>query len=330
LAAARGAIRNWSEYLFVVGLRGLARLAPAAVLLGLARGLSRLSRRVLRGRYRRTAARIEFCLGLNPGDPRVDSVIKGAYETLALNAVEPMIVERLVDAGKTPQDFLSIEGREHLDRAFASGKGVLLCGGHFGAWELIPIFLSRLDLPIWAMARPLANPLLEQYLAARRLRCVRGTVPKEGGGLKLARLMRAGEPLGMLVDQNAGSKGVILEFLGLPSSHHTVPGVMAQRFGAVALPVYLIRESRPLHYHLVIEPPITADPQLPAAEAQLDVVRRLSRSLEARVRAQPEQWLWLHDRWRHALHVLGKAGRAGAPSQAEHTQVPVVQGTNGS
>lgn len=341
MAAPRGAIRNWTEYIAVLGLIKLAQLAPAFVLLGLARGLSRLACWLLRERRRRTRSRIEAGLGLKPQDPRVEKILEGAYLTLALNAVEAIIVERRLARGATPGDFMTIEGGEHLERAFASGKGVLICTGHFGAWELIPVFLARLYVPIWAMARPLSNPLLERYLSARRLHCVRGAVSKDGGGLKFARIMRAGEPLGLLLDQNAGSSGVILDFLGLPSSHHTVSGVMAQRFGAEVLPVYLIHERRSLRYHMVVEPPITADPRLPVEESQLDVVRRLSRSLEDRVRAHPEQWLWLHDRWRHAERVLRLAASGQAPSAdarrdasrpapAGDTHVPVAQGTNGA
>lgn len=331
MAAPRGAIRNWGEYLLVLAVDGLAALLPPRVFLGLMRGLSRGARFIVRRRTRAASERIRTCLGLNPDDPRIDAIVRGAFETLALNAVEPMVFLRLLDKGRPPESFLaSVEGREHLERAFAGGRPVLFCSGHIGSWELIPILLSRLYAPIWGVARPLGNPLLERYLADRRLRCVRGTVPKDGGGLKVARIMRAGEPLGMLLDQNAGSGGVILDFLGLPSSHHTVAGVMTQRFGALAVPIYLLREKRELRYRLVVEPPIEADPALPAEEAALDVTVRLSRSMESRVRAHPEQWLWLHDRWRHALRVLGRPASGGEGPRAEHTQVRVVQGTNGA
>lgn len=331
MAAPRGAIRNWGEYLLVLAVDGLAALLPARVFLGLMRGLSRGARFVVRRRTRAAAERISTCLGLKPDDPRTDAIVRGAFETLALNAVEPMVVERLLEKGRAPQTFLtSVEGREHLERAFGCGRAVLFCSGHIGSWELIPILLSRIYMPIWAMARPLGNPLLERYLSSRRLRCVRGTVSKDGGGLKVARIMRAGEPLGLLLDQNAGSGGVILDFLGLPSSHHTVAGVMAQRFGAMAVPIYMFREPQPLSYRLVVEAPIEADPALPAAEAELDVIVRLSRSMENQVRAHPEQWLWLHDRWRHALRVLARPANGGESPRAEHTQVPVAQGTNGA
>jgi len=330
LAAPRGAIRNWAEYLLLRGFLGLVRVAPEAASEGLARVLGGLARRALPGRCRRASERVRTCLGLAPGDPRIAAIVTGAFQTLALNAVEPVVIERWLDAGHSLEGRIRIEGREHLSGAFASGRPLLICTAHIGAWETIPVLVSRLHRPIWAMARPLGNPLIERYLSARRLRSVCGTVSTDGGGLKLARLMKSNEALGLLLDQNAGSKGVILDFLGLPSSHHVVSGVMAQRFGALVVPLYLLREPDGRQYRFVIEPPIAADPGLPAEQAQLDVVVRVSRSMERMVRAYPDQWLWLHDRWRHALHVLSRQPEASTRPAEEHTQVAAVQGTNGA
>jgi len=78
---------------------------------------------------------------------------------------------------------------------------------------------------------------------------------------------------------------------------------MASRFGVAVLPTYLLREPDGLHYRFIIEPPIEADPALEGDAAERDVISRLSASLEARVRETPEQWLWLHDRWRSARHT---------------------------
>jgi lauroyl/myristoyl acyltransferase len=110
-----------------------------------------------------------------------------------------------------------------------------------------------------------------------------------------------------------------------PASHHKVVGVLARRFGAPAVPVYLLREPGLLRFRMVIEPPIAADPALPPEDAERDVTARLSASLAAQVRAHPEQYLWLHDRWRHAERAVRLARReAGGDSR-----VPVAQGTNG-
>jgi KDO2-lipid IV(A) lauroyltransferase len=310
--------------LIAEGVTRLADALPEAVARRSLRALAWFSWRLAGRRSAHTLERVQRALGLPPGSPRGPQIVRGAYEVLLVNVFEQAFVERRLARGERPQDIVSVEGGEHLRAALDGPKGVLLCSGHLGAWELVPLILGRLYTPIWTVVRELDNPRLERGLMARRLRCARGNIPKQGGGLKLARLMRAGEPVAMLLDQNAGSQGVILPFFGMPSSHHTVAGVLAQRFAAQVLPIYMLREAGGRHFRLVIEAPLTADPALPPDEAAIDVTRRISGSLEAMVARYPEQWLWLHDRWRHALYVEQRAGELGPP-----TQLPVVQGTNG-
>jgi len=192
--------------------------------------------------------------------------------------------------------------------------------------------MRELAEPIWCIARVLDNPLLERDLTARRLLTGRGIIPKDGGVLKLVRTLRAGELVAVLLDQNAGRKGALLDFLGEPSSHHTVAGVMARRCGAAALPVYLLRAGPGGRLRVVIEPPVQADPGLDDDAAVLQITRRISASLERQVRAHPEQWLWLHDRWRHARRVLRlerQAEAGGASSGAGANRMATAQGTNG-
>jgi len=206
---------------------------------------------------------------------------------------------------------------------------VLFCTGHIGAWELLGPVLAGLTEPLWVVTRPPNSPRLRAWALKRRLAWSLGSIDKEGSSLPLARALRAGDPVGVLLDQNAGRSGWIEDFLGLPASHHRVAGVMARRFGTVSLPVYLLREPGRLRFRLIVEPPVTIDPSLPAGEArERDVVRRLSRSLEARVRAAPEQWMWLHDRWRHALRAERLAARAAAAAAAG-VALPVEEGTTG-
>jgi KDO2-lipid IV(A) lauroyltransferase len=202
----------------------------------------------------------------------------------------------------------------------------------------MPIILRDLFGPVWAVQRPSENPILAAWMERWRTSRLAGTLDKDGSALKLARLVRDGEIIGLLLDQNAGRQGVMLGFLGRPSWHHKVPGVMARRFGAAVVPTYQRRERGHLRFTLVFEPPIEPDPVLGDAEAiETDVVRRLSSSLAARVRQDPGQWLWLHDRWRRAERVLeqrrreeaGAAPAPGGPGQqaASHG---VAEGTNGT
>ncbi len=322
MADGRNRVLDRLEDLLAGAALGLVGLLPGPLALVLLGGTARLAFWLSRRRRRQTRGLVERGLGLARGDPRADAIVAGAYRCLALNVVEPGLVQRGLKRGLPLERYVEIEGLEHLHAALGAEKGILLCTGHFGAWELLSVFMAELGWPIWALARPLDNPYLERRLLERRLVTWKGFISKLGGGLKLARVLKDGEIVGALLDQNAGRQGVVLDFLGAPTSHHNVAGVVARRFGATVLPVYVERLAGPLRYRLSFEAPVPLDTSLPAAAAEIDLTARLSASLAARVRARPEQWLWLHDRWRHARdHGL----------RAENAQPlgePLPQGTN--
>jgi KDO2-lipid IV(A) lauroyltransferase len=324
----RNALRNWTEYFAVSALMGTVMVLPTRVVTAGLVGLSRVAFWVLRSRRKAALRNVELTLGHAANGPEARAIIRSSFECMALNFVEPVLADRAMGRGARPEDLISVEGAEHLKAAFATGRPVLVCTGHHGAWEMISVYLARCYSPIWALARELDNPLLQSGLLARRLRFVRGSISKTGGAVKLAGVMRKGDGLGLLLDQNAGRKGVILPFLGVPASHHTTAGTLGRLFGAIPLPVYMLRVPGTLRFRMIVEPPIELDGSLSNDESELDVTRRLSQSLEAQVRAAPGQWLWIHDRWRHALRVIRRDGEDDPGS--DHSGVPAAQGTNGA
>lgn len=307
---------------------GLVMLLPTRLVMASLRALSHCAYRVMRSRREAALRSVENTLGHPAHGKQARKIVRSSFELMALNFFDPLLADRAMRNGKQIEEMVSIEGAEHLEAAFASSRPLLLCSGHYGAWEMIVVYLAHRYTPIWVSARDLDNPLLQRGLLARRSRCARGSIPKTGGAVKLNSVMRKGEALGLLLDQNAGRKGVILPFLGLPSSHHTSAGWLGRLFNATVLPVYMLRVPGEFRFHLIVEKPIKVNHSLPNDEAELDVTRRLSRSLEEMVRKHPDQWLWMHDRWRHALRVL-RLEETAEPA-AEHVSVSTVQGTNGA
>lgn len=327
-AVTRGALQNRAEWLAArVAMATLAAL-PGFVLRGGVTFLSWAAYGLAVRRRRHTLRLVRERLGLPDGSPEARRIVRGAFDTLLLNAIEPLLIERELARGRDIREFVTVEGGEHLVAAHAAGRGVIAVTGHFGSWEAFVIVMKLLFQPVWVVTRHVENPLLERDIVARRLRWVAGRLPKEGSALRMARVLRSGGTLGLLLDQNAGRQGLVLDFLGAPASHHTVAGVLAQRCGAAVVPVYLVREPGRLHFRMLVEPAIEAAPGLDEAAAVREVTGRLSASLERQVRAHPEQWLWLHDRWRHA-RVAGRRAEQDAAPAAGGTGVPVAQGTNG-
>lgn len=297
----RGPLRNRIEWALVAGFVGLIRRLPPWLGEGLLRASGRLGCRLLPRRRREAVANVERALGL----PRREAarVVRQAFEGLACNVGESLLLERALRR-RPLGDFVEIEGAEHLEAALQQGRGVVVASAHYGAWECLALVLARRFRPVWAVQRPPDNPHLYKLAVALRGRILAGTIDRDGAGRTMARLVRRGEVLGLLLDQNAGHKGVMMDFLGRPSWHHRVTGTLACRFGAVVLPTYLVREPGVLRYRLVVEPPVLPAAGLEGEQAEWDVVRRVSRSLERRVTERPGQWLWLHDRWWRAEKAL--------------------------
>ncbi len=335
MTGSRSAFRNRAEDLGVGAVQALARVLPGSALLAIVGGLSWLAWCLVPGRRRRVESLVSRVLRLPRGDGEVARIARGAYRTVALNAVETGLVSRELRRGANLGKFVSVEGVEHMRAGLAVGPGLIVGTAHIGAWELYALVHKALFGPIWAVGRHVDNPLLQRRILESRRGHLAGILPKDGAALRIAGILRSGEHVGLLLDQNAGRKGVILDFLGLPSSHHNIAGVMAARLGTAVVPAYLLRTERPLRFRLVIEPPITANRSLPAAAAAVDITERLSRSLERQVRAHPDQWVWLHDRWHHAERLVRQADRRAAEDAREvapstaGTQWPAAQGTNG-
>lgn len=327
-------VRHRLEWLLLLGVHGFVQVVPGRISLPLLRGIGVLAWLVMGSRRRRAADAVHRCLGPPPGDARNRAIVRGAFVTMCLQLAEPTLLERAL-RGDPRNVHLTIEGAEHLQRCLDERRGALVATAHFGAWECIAVVLKERFRPVWAVARPPENPYIAAWMDARRARVLRGSLDKDGSAMKMARLMRDGEIVGLLLDQNAGHQGVLLDFLGRPSWHHKVSGIMARRFGAAVLPTYMRREPGTLRFTLVFEAPIEPDPSAGDAEAvEVDIVRRLSASLEGWVRRTPEQWLWLHDRWWRAERALARGevrraddGHGPGNERRDTASVPVAEGT---
>jgi len=336
MSTPRGTLRNRLEFWAAMALLGVLRVLPGRLCLALLRGVGSLAHRVNGARRKHAIECVVRALGRSPVE--ADAIVRACTQSMAMSLYEPTLFARAVERDGL-EAHVTIEGAEHLDAALAAGRGVLLATAHFGAWECFGTVLCERFKPVWAVARPIDNPLLDAWVRTSRARTSAGTVDKDGGGLKMARLLRDGEIVFALLDQNAGTAGVVMDFLGVPSSHHRVAGAMACRFGAAVIPAYLRREPGYLRFRLILEPSVEPRPELSGEAAQLDVIRRVSDSLERQVRELPEQWLWLHDRWKRALRELRRAARkkreaaaagAGAEATADSRAIEaaLAEGTN--
>ena len=193
---------------------------------------------------------------------------------------------------------LEVRGREHVERAMAPGRGAVLITGHLGNWELHGVAHGLLFGAIHVVARPLDNPRLDARLCAMRTMGGNTVVYKRRALSRILHALRAGQGIAILIDQNVmAGDGIFVDFFGRKAATTTVAAALAVKTGCALLPcrTELLRDGR---YRLTYAPALEWSP---SGDRQVDIAcltQRLTRQVEDWVRETPEQWLWMHRRWK--------------------------------
>lgn len=289
-------IRRRLMYLGFQGLRGLAQVLPLSAARLLGRALGRLAYALLRGQRRLTEdhLRLAFAQTLTPRAQR--AIARRLFANLGQTAMEWLALPKL--SSQALQRLIASEGVEHVRQALARGNGAILLTAHFGNWELIPLYLRSLGFEGGVLARRLRYPEYESFLI--HARGSRGIHTFARGSLKdVAKVLRGNQIIGMLPDQDIDSlEGVFVDFFGRPAYTPVGPAALSVMTGAPIVPVFIVREGAT--FRLVIEPPIEPAQAQGADRAQLltTLTQAWSRVVESYIRRFPDQWVWMHRRWK--------------------------------
>ena len=204
-------------------------------------------------------------------------------ETLHLSRRSCADVERYVET----------EGWEEVAALAAAGRPVLILTGHCGNWELLAALINCRGLAMRVVGRRLDEPDLQELLLAARRRFGTETIERgaPGSSRRLLRSLREGGALGMLIDQDTKVEGVWVDFFGRPAYTPVGAAKIAAKVGAAVVPSFIERRADGRHLARFL-PPI----DLP--EGPAEATARMTAAIEAQVRRVPEQWVWMHRRWR--------------------------------
>lgn len=200
---------------------------------------------------------------------------------------------------RTILQHVDFSGLEHFRAAEAKGSGVLLLTGHLGNWELGALAHGAVVGPISVMVRPIANPLVDRIVEARRSAHGNRVIAKRNSAREVLKALSAGGTVGILADQNAlPEDAVFVEFFGMPAAAHKGFAQLALRSGAAVVPAFA-RWDPASKRHVVEYGPEIETVRSGAAERDIEInTQRFQRVLEEQVRANPDQWLWIHRRWK--------------------------------
>jgi KDO2-lipid IV(A) lauroyltransferase len=193
----------------------------------------------------------------------------------------------------------TISGVDHVERALAAGTGAVLITGHCGNWEILNARLGVAGIPLTIAVRSLSDPRLDRIITTLRSRFGTEVVPRgQDAGRRLAAALAANRVDGLLIDQDIKDiPGVFVPFFGRPAWTPSGAAVLALRRGCPLLPTFDHRLPDGRH-QVEIHPPLPDPPSGAPEERVTALTAAATAAIERQIRAYPEQWTWMHRRWR--------------------------------
>ncbi len=296
MSKKRSPFRNWLEYipayLLLKFLGALPRKTAIALGQRTAHLLYGLNRKLRFVGHRN----LELAIPELSASER-ETILKGVCDNLGRLLGEVSQFPKLT--ADHISDLVGYEGFENYAQAAAKGKGVLLLTGHIGAWELCAFAQGMYGHPLSFLVRPLDNPLLDNLICRYRQLSGNRIINKNQSVRDVLRELRRGKDVGLLIDINVlADQGIFCDFFGIPACSTTGLAIFALRADSPVVPGFLIWDERLNKHVLRFEPEIplikTGDFK---EEVQLNTARFMQ-ALEGCVRRHPQQWLWIHRRWR--------------------------------
>jgi len=287
--------RHRIEYAALRTVMGIAGPLPPRVAASVGILAGEIAYRVLRVRRRVVEENLAATLGLTLDPPGLARIARGVYHHLGRTLFEYGRFRRL-DRARL-EAWVEVQGFEQIEAAHAHGRGVILVSGHFGNWELLGAVVSMRGYPVHFVAREQRNPYVDRFMNESRGHLRVGLAHVGPELRRVYRRLRAGEILGMLFDQDGGPNGEFVDVLGRVASVQTGAAVLALRTGAPILPGAIARLPDGRH-RVIFEEPLWPDPSAPPAAEVRRLVTAYSASLERFILRYPEQYYWVHRRWR--------------------------------
>lgn len=195
--------------------------------------------------------------------------------------------------------YITTRNFDRAVRVLLHGRGALLVTGHYGNWELSGYLLACWGFDVLAVMRPFDNAYINRFLVDLRRRKGLRLVDKKGAAESLEETLRDGGLVGFIADQDAGPKGMFVDFFGRPASTYKSIGLLAMSAEAPIIVGYARRTSDRFSYEVgvarVIEPREWQDRDDPLRW----ITQEYTAAIEQFVREAPEQYLWMHRRWKH-------------------------------
>jgi KDO2-lipid IV(A) lauroyltransferase len=274
----------------------LPRQLPLATALRLADRIGDLVYAVDRRTRERALAHLDLAYGDELSAAAREHIARAALRNAARCFVEVTHMEQL----KTRfDDYVTVEGWEHVHAVLDAGRGAIVVTGHLGNWEVLAAYFAGRGIPIAGIARRMNDPRLNRLLVDFRARNGVRTIMRESpsSGREILQVLRERGILALLIDQDIEAPSVSVPFFGRPARTPAAAAALAVRRDLPIVPAFAQRRPEGGHL-LTVLPPLLPPHSGDRRRDILELTRRCNEIIEARVRENPTEWVWWHKRWR--------------------------------
>ena len=299
MAKKKSSAQIWIEYAVARTILSFLGILPRRAALFFSTGIAKLGFYLL-GNLRRVGYRnLEIAMP-ELSQPEREKLVKGSFESLGRILGEVSQFHKMTPARLEHLIEFHID---HLLELYAKvrheGRGAIVVTGHIGNWELFVFGFAAIYEPMSYLARPIDNPLIEEMTVRIRTRFGNRPINKTNSVIVASKILREGGILGILADVNAHPKeGVFVPLFGVPACTSSGAALLAIRTNSVIVPMCAVWDRGKNKYIAIhgeiIEPVITGDRKRDITET----TARFTAEIEKFVRSYPDQWLWIHKRWK--------------------------------
>ncbi len=310
--------RNWIiDWLVYAGVRlasVIFQIFPIDANLRTARLMGSIWYRIMPRHRDRAREHLRLAYGSSLSSLEMDRIALRSMQQVTMMAMESLFTPRLINEWTWPR-YVRLKGLDEAADVLVSRRGAILLTGHYGNWELLGFVLAALGFPLTAVMRPLDNPYLNEFLLEVRAKRGLQLLYKKGATQSAADILTSGGILAFIADQNAGHKGQFVDFFGRPASTYKSIGLLAMEYHVPVLVGYARRLSDRFAYEVGVNRIIRPGEWEGRPDELAWITQEYTAAIEQFVREAPEQYLWIHRRWKSQPGELRRRrkGRSAGP-----------------
>jgi KDO2-lipid IV(A) lauroyltransferase len=232
-----------------------------------------------------------------PPAQRAD-LARRSMQHLVMLAVEVLFTTRLIRLDSWSR-YVELENfRETVDLLVRRERGLIMLTGHYGNWEVLGYVLATLGFPTTSIARPLDNPYVSDFIFGVREKTGQRIIAKKGATTEVTEVLDARGAVGFIADQNAGTKGVFVDFFGRKASTYKSIGLLAMQYEVPVVVGFARRLGDRFRFRVGVQDVIRPADWKDQPDPLRYITQRYTKAIEDFVRADPGQYLWVHRRWK--------------------------------